>query len=97
MKIIGSDYDGTRNYGGIDEAKLAAIEKWRNAGNIFALVSGRGPDVVLELYEEKKFGCDYLIANNGAVILKPDGEEIYVANCDPKIAKPLVKHLFENG
>lgn len=97
MKIIGSDYDGTLNYGGIDEAKLAAIEKWRNAGNIFALVSGRGPDGVLELYEEKKFGCDYLIANNGAVILKPDGEEIYVAKCDPKMAKPLVKHLFENG
>lgn len=97
MKIIGSDYDGTLNYGGIDEAKLAAIKKWRDDGNIFALVSGRGPDGVLELYEEQKFGCDYLIANNGAVILKPDGEEVYCAKCDPKIAKPLVKHLFENG
>lgn len=97
MKIIGSDYDGTLNYGGIDEKKLAAIEKWRDAGNIFALVSGRGPDGVLELYEEKKFGCDYLVANNGAVILKPDGTEIYVAKCDPNLAKPLVKHLFENG
>lgn len=97
MKIIGSDYDGTLNYGGIDDKKLAAIEKWRNAGNIFALVSGRGPDGVLELYEEKKFGCDYLVANNGAVILKPDGTEIYVAKCDPSLAKPLVKHLFDNG
>lgn len=97
MKIIGSDYDGTLNYGGIDDKKLAAIEKWRNAGNIFALVSGRGPDGVLELYEEKKFGCDYLVANNGAVILKPDGTEIYVAKCDPSLAKPLVRHLFDNG
>lgn len=97
MKIIGSDYDGTLNYGGIDDKKLAAIEKWRNAGNIFALVSGRGPDGVLELYEEKKFGCDYLVANNGAVILKPDGTEIYVAKCDPSLAKPLVKQLFDNG
>ena len=97
MKIIGSDYDGTLNYGGIDENKISAIKKWRDAGNIFALVSGRGPDGVLELYEEKKFGCDYLVANNGAVILKTDGTEIYVAKCDPKLAKPLVKHLFENG
>ena len=59
MKIIGSDYDGTLNFGGIDEKKLSAIERWRDAGNIFSLVSGRGPDSVLELYEEKKFGCDY--------------------------------------
>lgn len=97
MKIIGSDYDGTLNYGGIDDKKLAAIEKWREAGNVFALVSGRGPDGVLELYEEKKFGCDYLVANNGAVILTPDGDEVYCAKCDPSLAKPLVKHLFDNG
>ena len=37
MKIIGSDYDGTLNYGGIDENKISAIKKWRDAGNIFAL------------------------------------------------------------
>lgn len=97
MKIIGSDYDGTLNYGGIDENKISAIRKWRDAGNIFALVSGRGPDGVLELYEEKQFGCDYLVANNGAVILTTDGTEIYCAKCDPKLAKPLVKHLFEKG
>ncbi len=97
MKIIGSDYDGTLNHGGIDDKKLAAIEKWRKAGNVFALVSGRGPDGVLELYEEKKFGCDYLIANNGAVILTPDGKEVFCAGCDASVAYPLVKHLFENG
>lgn len=97
MKIIGSDYDGTLNYGGIDERKLNAIEKWRNAGNIFALISGRGPDGVLELYEEKKFGCDYLVANNGAVILKPDGTEIYSARCNSELAVPLLKLLFANG
>ncbi len=97
MKIIGSDYDGTLNYGGIDEKKLVAIEKWRNAGNIFALVSGRGPDGVLELYEEKKFGCDFLVANNGAVILKPDGTEVFLAKCDGELARPLLEHLFENG
>ncbi len=97
MKIIGSDYDGTLNYGGIDEKKLAAIEKWRSAGNVFALVSGRGPDGVLELYEEKKFGCDYLVANNGAVILKPDGTEVYAAKCKAELAVPLLEHLFKNG
>ena len=31
MKILGCDYDGTLNYGGIDEVKIAAIEN-RAAG-----------------------------------------------------------------
>ncbi len=97
MKIIGSDYDGTLNFGGIDEKKLSAIERWRDAGNIFSLVSGRGPDSVLELYEEKKFGCDYLVANNGAVILRTDGSLIFRAECDGETAKPLVRYLFELG
>ena len=33
MKILGCDYDGTLNYGGIDEAKRAAIKKWQAQGN----------------------------------------------------------------
>lgn len=97
MKIIGSDYDGTLNHGGIDEVKKAAIEKWRAEGNVFALISGRGPESVMEIYEEKQFGCDYLIANNGAVILKTDGTVVSDVRCDGKLAVPLLKHLFENG
>lgn len=97
MKIIGSDYDGTLNHNGIDDRKKDAIKRWRDEGNVFALISGRGPDSVLELYKEKQFGCDYLIANNGAVILKTDGEQIFSARCDGSLALPLIKHLFDNG
>lgn len=97
MKIIGSDYDGTLNHGGIDEIKKHAIEKWRAAGNIFALISGRGADSVLEIHREKQFGCDYLIANNGAVILETDGTVVSDVRCDGSIAVPLLKLLFENG
>lgn len=97
MKIIASDYDGTLNHGGIDESKLNAIERWRAAGNVFALISGRGPDSVLELYREKKFGCDYLVANNGAIILRTDGKRVSDVRCDGSIAVPLLKLLFECG
>ncbi len=97
MKIIGSDYDGTLNHGGIDEVKKNAIEKWRSAGNIFALISGRGQKNILNLYQEKQFGCDYLVANNGAVILKPDGEIVCDTRCDGKIVIPLLELLFECG
>ena len=52
MKLIGSDYDGTLNHGGIDEAKLSAIRRWREAGNLFGVVSGRGPEFLAELTDK---------------------------------------------
>ena len=49
MKILGSDFDGTLNYGGIDEAKCEAIGAWRRAGNLFGPVSGCGPGFLQSL------------------------------------------------
>lgn len=97
MKIIGSDYDGTLNHGGIDEKKKNAINKWQKAGNIFALISGRGAEDVLGIYREKQFGCDYLIADNGAVIMNTDGTVVSDVRCDGNLAFPLLKLLFEKG
>ena len=97
MRIIGSDYDGTLNHGGFDEAKLSAIDKWRSEGNIFALISGRGKLDIQRLYNEKQFGCDYLVADNGAVILTTDGRIISEVRCDGRLAKELVIFLFELG
>lgn len=97
MRIIGSDYDGTLNHNGIDDKKKKAIENWRSKGNIFALISGRGPESVLEIYNEKQFPCDFLIADNGAVIMKTDGTVISDIRCDKSLTVPLLKLLFENG
>lgn len=97
MKIIGSDYDGTLNHNGIDDNKKKAIQSWRDAGNIFALISGRGPESVFEIYNEKQFPCDYLIADNGALIMKTDGTVISDVRCDTELTVPLLKLLFENG
>ncbi len=97
MKIIGSDYDGTLNHNGIDDKKREAIEKWRAAGNIFAIVSGRGIDDMSKIYEEKKFGCDYFVADNGAVIMTPDGETVSEVRCGGDVASLIIGKLFENG
>lgn len=97
MKIISSDYDGTLNHGGIDDAKRDAIKKWRKEGNIFSVISGRGAPDLIRIYNKDKFECDYLIADNGAVIMKTDGEIV----CEDKIAisvvKPFVQFLFTQG
>ena len=97
MKIIGSDFDGTLNHKGIDDAKRRAISKWRSAGNIFAVVSGRGVSDLIELYDRHNFECDFFVAYNGAVIAKTDGTVVFSAECDGEVVPSLVAHLLDEG
>ena len=97
MKIIASDYDGTLNHGGITDVKRAAIKKWQDAGNVFAIVSGRGPVDALRIQTDDNLEVDYFIANNGAVIMTPDGKRVRDVRCDGSLAVPLLKLLFESG
>ena len=97
LKIIASDYDGTLNHGGIDETKKKAISKWRKEGNIFSIVSGRGAPDLLRIYNQNTFECDYLIADNGAVIMKIDGEIVCEDKIDTSVAKPFLEFLFSQG
>ena len=97
MKIIGSDYDGTLNHNGIDDKKRQALQRWHDAGNIFALVSGRGLKDMLKIYEEQQFLCDYFIAESGALIMKNDGTIIWDVRCGGDVIVPLLTLLFEKG
>lgn len=97
MRILGSDYDGTLNHHGIDDKKKEMLQKWRDSGNIFALISGRNSGSVLKAYQEEQFPCDYLIAANGAIIMNTDGTVISDVRCDGSLALPLLKFLFEKG
>lgn len=97
MKIIASDYDGTLNHGGIDERKRNAIKLWRKAGNLFGLVSGRGVNDLLDIPKRNDFECDFLLACNGAVILKTDGTVLTESRCSGALAKPLLEFIFALG
>ncbi len=97
MKIIASDYDGTLNHGGIDDKKRDAIKRWRRAGNLFGLVSGRGTQNLKEIPERNNFEYDFLLACNGAVIIQADGTVLEIARNDGALAKPLLNFLFELG
>ncbi|MBE6756757.1 MAG: DUF1349 domain-containing protein [Ruminococcaceae bacterium] len=52
---------------------------------------------ILGIYMEKQFGCDYIVADNGAVIMKPDGEIVCDTRCEKDIIKPLLNLLFEEN
>ena len=97
MKIIGSDYDGTLNHNGIDDAKREAIDAWRRAGNVFALVSGRHVYSVRDLHLEQRFACDYFVGSNGGVIMNSENEVVHKDCCDPDMLVPLIKYLYELG
>ena len=97
MKIIASDYDGTLNHGGIDDEKRNAIRKWRRAGNLFGIVSGRGADSLGQLPQKNDFEYDFLIASNGAVISDEKGEILFESRCDGKLAKPLLEYIMSIG
>lgn len=97
MKIIASDYDGTLNYGGIDDKKRNAIRLWREKGNKFGLVSGRGLCSLVDILAEDGFECDFLLASNGAVIAGGNGAVLKESRCDGALAKPLIDFLFEKG
>lgn len=97
MKIIASDYDGTLNHGGIDDVKRNAIKRWRRAGNLFGLVSGRGADSLVELPEKNNFEYDFLLASNGAVILDTEGKVLWESRCSGELAKPLLEYIMSIG
>ena len=97
MKIIGSDYDGTLNHNGIDDDKRQAIREWRQAGNVFTLVSGRHVNSVRDLHIEQSFDCDYFLGSNGAVILNNKNEVVHKDCCDPDMLVPLIEYLYELG
>ena len=95
MKILGSDYDGTLTQGGINEAKIAIIQKWRDNGNRFGIVSGRGWTFRETLQQSfPALELDFFVACNGAYITDGTGAIIYEAKCNTMPAYQLINDLL---
>ena len=97
MKILGCDYDGTLNYGGIDEAKRAAIKKWQAQGNKLGVVSGRGPAWMAVVNKELDLTLDFFVAFNGGIIVGADGQVVRKTACESVNPKDLTIDLFTWG
>ena len=75
MKIIASDYDGTLRHGdGISDADRNAVKKWRKAGNLFGIVTGRSRDMLKTVKDDKlESEIDFVIIYNGVEIYDMQG------------------------
>lgn len=74
--ILFCDFDGTlfrRDVEGDFERNLAAIKRFREAGNKFILTTGRGLASITRQFPEYKDYFDYLICDNGAQCFDANG------------------------
>ena len=97
MRLIATDYDGTLNHGGIDEAKIDAIRRWRAAGHKFGIISGRGPDFLPRLQEELGENFDFLASCNGGIATDSEGNELFHHRCTDVDVTAFVDDLLAWG
>lgn len=98
MKLLASDYDGTIKFGDvIMEEDLDAIQRWKDEGNLFALVTGRSRHSIKREIEKCPMPVDYLVANNGALIYGPDGSLLNISTLDTITALDLMFAAHEQS
>lgn len=93
MKLAATDFDGTfaPHRQPVPASNLEAVTKWQSAGNLFGICTGRGLSLIeFELRKYPELHPDYLVCNNGAVIVN-DKREILSSLCFPE---KLVKELL---
>ncbi|MGL5722048.1 MAG: HAD-IIB family hydrolase [Brevinema sp.] len=103
-KFLACDVDGTLIPMGdhVDEKDCDAIRKFRQAGNHFALSTGRTLNWVKPLFEESSLEADSLILANGATLyhidsLNPLQTTRLTANAVPaSIGKEIISYLYHH-
>lgn len=74
MKLLATDYDGTLKYGDhIMPEDLQAIQDWKDAGNMYAIVTGRSKQSIFQQIEEYNLPVDYVVTNNGGMVFDASG------------------------
>lgn len=94
VKILGSDYDGTLKVNGkVSSKNKKMIKKWREQGNLFGIVTGRSTSTIRKEIEEEKLEIDFLVCNNGGVILDRNLEIEQILFLDFKIAQEIISYV----
>ena len=76
ISVIASDFDGTVSRGDqLDPEAGRALRRWREAGRIAVLVSGRSFEFLRDL-QEREQAFDLIVAENGAVLYNPHTDEM---------------------
>lgn len=91
MKLLATDYDGTLLFGDtLLQEDLDAIHKWREDGNLFAIVTGRSHESMMKQIAEYGLQLDYLVTNNGGMIFDKEGKNLLASQLDTITAIDLM-------
>lgn len=93
MKLAASDYDGTlcRN-GRVAPEDIESIKKWRQAGHLFGLATGRDLNMARHAVEAWAFDFDFLICASGAAIYDHNLNPICLSRLKDGIAAEVFSH-----
>ena len=92
MKLLCSDYDGTLCcHDGVHTVDLDAIRRFRTAGHRFAVLTGRTWGVIIDELCRWQIPYDYLVCNNGAVLV--EGDRFVCRTIDPDIAVAMADYF----
>ncbi len=96
--ILATDYDGTLCRSTITEEDRAAIIRFREAGNLFGVVTGRDfPMAWKPLTGEGGVPFDFIICMNGALAVDRNGEIIFERTADGCVLPDLIRTVAEVG
>ena len=92
IKVAASDFDGTlmRDFKVTDE-DLQAIARWREAGNKFAIVTGRAFVMLAPHLQKFQIPCDFAVCNNGSLLCEPDGKIVWQTELGRQTIEKLLK------
>lgn len=95
-QILFSDFDGTFYVNHrVSEEDREAIRRWREAGNLFALATGRQVTDLQDHLKEENVGYDYLICLNGAEIYDSNGSCLFAKSLDGALLPELFDALLD--
>lgn len=96
--ILASDYDGTLCRGRITEEDRAAIIRFREAGHLFGVVTGRDFPLAYEpLTSENGVPFDFIICMNGALAVDSRGDILFEKKADGSVIPDLFRTVVEAG
>ena len=98
-KLFATDFDGTLSQypHGVTDEYLDMIEKFREAGNVFGIVTGRtysNADYIIRDYLKY---CDFIMCMTGAYAIDHDNNTIFEYCGDGAILPDVLKTIAELG
>lgn len=96
MQLLACDFDGTLFCNReVSERDMAAIAAWRAQGNLFGIVTGRGAGTLLADVRRFPLGYDFLLCNNGALLLDENAQLLAQCPLDQELARHLLDHELQ--